>query len=372
MLEPTKLRDPFQGPDGLARGIRETSKQQRRLGVCTAKLPDYAMAATETLTFTLPDGRRLGYGIYGDASAKATTFYFHGFPGSHHEALIISAAAAEQGLRIISPSRPGGGGSDYHEGRSLTDFANDTLSLADHLKLDRFSSKSHPPPREERDTNYAVVIAVSGGAPYGLAAAHSLPHTRMMGLVLVCGIYPISLGLEGMAFSNRAIFWLSPWLPQGLLARLFSSQLPATSPPKDGTDGSSGPDEFERALDATMRSRSGPDVAAWAAPDPTLRRAVTESVRGAMEHGGAAAAQEAKLLSRAWEFALADVKLPAGRVVMFHGTEDVNVGLPMASKAAALIGGGEGVELRVKEGEGHASLGVNCVKEIVGLAKEWA
>ena len=81
----------------------------------------------------LDDGRTLSYGEYGDPHAEPV-FYFHGWPGSRHEGQLI----AHPGLRVIAPERPGMGGSDFQPGRTLLDWADDVVKLADGLGLPRF------------------------------------------------------------------------------------------------------------------------------------------------------------------------------------------------------------------------------------------
>lgn len=58
------------------------------------------------------------------------------------------------GVRYIAPSRPGVGGSDALEGRSVRDFARDVGELVDALGISRFA-----------------VVGVSAGGPYALAVA---------------------------------------------------------------------------------------------------------------------------------------------------------------------------------------------------------
>ena len=67
-------------------------------------------------SISLPDGRKLAYSEYGDRHGKPV-IYFHGFPGSRVEGLLMDAAAKWLGLRIVAPDRPGFGRSDFQAGR---------------------------------------------------------------------------------------------------------------------------------------------------------------------------------------------------------------------------------------------------------------
>ena len=117
----------------------------------------------------LPDGRNLSYIEYGKKEGYPV-MYFHGTPSSCLEPLMIGAEAfMKHNIRVISPSRPGMGRSDVHKNRTFITWAQDTLALADHLKLDRFA-----------------ILGYSGGAPYTLACALKIPE-RLTSAVIVSG-----------------------------------------------------------------------------------------------------------------------------------------------------------------------------------------
>lgn len=112
------------------------------------------------------EGRHLAWLEFGDPEGRPV-LWFHGTPGSADEAVLTSVAAREHGLRVISPSRPGMGGSTRHPGRRVADWAFDVATLADHLGLDRFT-----------------VIGMSGGGPHALACAARLGD-RLSGVGLI-------------------------------------------------------------------------------------------------------------------------------------------------------------------------------------------
>jgi hypothetical protein len=89
-------------------------------------------------TLTLPDGRKLGYAQYGSLTGRPI-IYQHGLPGSRLEAAGFNDLGLELGARIIALDRPGMGWSSPKPGRTLLDHPKDVESLADHLKLDRYS-----------------------------------------------------------------------------------------------------------------------------------------------------------------------------------------------------------------------------------------
>ena len=126
---------------------------------------------TESQTFGLKDGRLLGYGEWGDSDG-IPVFLFHGTPGSRILTRAFDAAARDKGFRLIGVDRPGYGLSTFQEGRTILDFPNDVVELADHLGIDNFHT-----------------MGGSGGGPYVLACAHAFPERIVSGLVM-CGAGP--------------------------------------------------------------------------------------------------------------------------------------------------------------------------------------
>ncbi|TDZ25660.1 hypothetical protein Cob_v001267 [Colletotrichum orbiculare MAFF 240422] len=139
-----------------------------------------------TKTFTLPDGRTLGYSQYGLSTGKPI-FYCHGLPGSRVEAGHLHEAALETGARIIATDRPGIGLSTFQPGRTLLDHPKDLAHLAAHLKLDQFG-----------------VMGASGGGPYALACARTMARDQLKAVAVVCGIGPPDIGMSGAGW----LHWL--------------------------------------------------------------------------------------------------------------------------------------------------------------------
>ncbi|KAI6091689.1 Alpha/Beta hydrolase protein [Hypoxylon rubiginosum] len=303
-------------------------------------------------SLVLPDGRTLCYTTFAPASSSSalgqlehedqlqrTVFYFHGYPGTYHEGLPFHEAASRKGIRVVGITRPGFGGSTHAPNRSLLSFTDDVLAVADHLHIERFA-----------------VVGMSGGCPYALACLYSLPRGRLLGAMVVSGMYPASLGLDGMMFMNKVIFTLSPWIPNPVLSLIFDTALGklARDPAR--------PEKLAKELAASMESRTAEDGAAIHMHDDKFLKALAESTRDAFRHGGEGSAWEAKLFSKPWGFELKDLKPQKGKLVLWHGSKDVNVPVQMAEKAAALI---PNVDLRVEKEEAHVSLIVKKLDEIV-------
>ncbi len=120
---------------------------------------------------TLPDGRALSYETYGDSDGTPLLFQ-HGTPGSAVLGSLFADNAAEAGVRIVAPSRPGSGDSDPAPDTGYGDWPADAVALLDHLEIDR-----------------AAVAGFSGGCPFAVHLAAARPE-RVRGLTLVGGPVP--------------------------------------------------------------------------------------------------------------------------------------------------------------------------------------
>ena len=163
------------------------------------------MDDTTASTIRLQDGRRLGYADLGDAGGTPV-FYFHGFPSSRLEACMVEEHARRLGVRLLAVDRPGYGLSDDLPGRTIPDWPDDVVALADALGLERFA-----------------VVGSSGGGPYAIACAarirlvlnesrRRLPERPMMRVIFY--FYPVR-GRRGteriIGHYSKAIYEFSLW-----------------------------------------------------------------------------------------------------------------------------------------------------------------
>ncbi|GAB1316830.1 Putative hydrolase YcgS [Madurella fahalii] len=302
---------------------------------------------SETQYFILSDQRRIAFAVYGASNASLTVLYFHGTPSSHHEAFLLSEAGRRYGIRIISPSRPGSGGSDFRPDASLLDYPDDILALVDHLRIPRFG-----------------IIAVSGGAPYAFACWKRISRSRLTGLGIIAGIYPVAtLGTDGMKLPSRLMLRIATWFPW-IVAWLIDKQLGAVARDKDEK-------KMEALLVADMRQDSSVgqnEKVAWEAARPEIRRAIVTSVREGVKYGGKGIAWEMRLLGSRWGFDLDEIQPNRkGELVMWHGDADANVPLVMVERAAARLG--KHAELRIIEGQGHGTLTLHKADEVMSTMK---
>ena len=135
--------------------------------------------------FDLADGRRLEAFLVGwdttDDSAPVVVDH-HGTPGCGHPGRLLVAAAADRGLRVLAPTRPGYGRSTRQPGRSVAAVAADVAVLLDQLGVAT-----------------ATVFGGSGGGPHSLATAALLPG-RITACATVAGVGPYqAAGLDFLA-----------------------------------------------------------------------------------------------------------------------------------------------------------------------------
>ncbi|MCA9771191.1 MAG: alpha/beta hydrolase [Myxococcales bacterium] len=238
----------------------------------------------------LPDGRRIGYALYGDPAGTPLLF-FHGTPGSRLLARFLDKPARARGIRVVAPDRPGYGLSTRHPGATLLDGPIDVEALADALGIQRFA-----------------LLGVSGGGPHALALAWKRPK-RVTRLGLASSVGPVAEGAvwEGLSDGYRLNYRVhreASWL-----VRLFATGADAalrTLP--DGI--------LERLLASGPRA----DRALWARAD--LREILLEDMTEGLEQGPEATARELATLAQPWGFDPAEITVPT---VLWHGERDFNV-----------------------------------------------
>lgn len=124
------------------------------------------------LQVDLADGRTVEVGSYGDDNGTPV-FAFHGTPTSNTSWAIVDQSAAERGVRVLAPNRPGIGRSDPRPLPLVASYAREVADLADRLDLTRFP-----------------VVGHSGGGPFALACAALLPDD-ITAVATVAGVGPL-------------------------------------------------------------------------------------------------------------------------------------------------------------------------------------
>lgn len=151
-------------------------------------------------TLTLPDGRTLGYAIYGtDSSDAPTILCIHGYGDNRLSGGFFAPQAEDLGVRLISIDRPGWGLSSTHMGSSALDLAEDIKCLVKELHLRSYG-----------------LIGVSGGGPSALACAYALPKEQLKSVTMLIACGPWN---ETTLRHSHIVPWLY-WQVMGLSTRL--------------------------------------------------------------------------------------------------------------------------------------------------------
>lgn len=301
----------------------------------------------ENENIQLEDGRKLSYATYGSPVPRTTVFYMHGFPSSRYEGKLWHSACTKHMIRLIAPDRPGIGFSTYQSNRKILDWPADVLSLADCLKISQF-----------------YILAVSGGAPYALACIKMIPKSRLLGVSVVSGVYPLKFGTAGMLLQSRVLYWIAPWLT-GLTSLLFDASMGKAARCSD-------PQVFEDMLEQEVNNRHAGDQAAM--KDPKHWPTYVAMMREAFAHGSRGASWEARLNGSEWGFELSQLYIDSDigcPLTLWHGAQDMNCPAAMAKKAKALM---PGSDLHVIDGEGHVSFifqqADNILDNLIGIEEE--
>ena len=272
-----------------------------------------------------PDGRSIEVLVEGSPDGFPLV-YHSGTPSGVAPFPLLHVAARERGLRVVTYSRPGYGGSTARPGRTVADAAADVATILDALGAGRF-----------------VTLGWSGGGPHALACAALLPD-RCLAAATLAGVAPYAAPgpsdwLGGMAAENVEEFtaatqgaevltaWLTPVAAK--LAAVTTEDLAASM-------GGLVSQPDIAALEGGLATNTLPHLAA--------------SFRHAMASGVAGWRDDDLAFVAGWGFDLASISVP---VSIWQGDEDRMVpythGLWLAANIPA-------ARNHLHPGEGHLSL----------------
>ncbi|KAK6351003.1 hypothetical protein TWF718_004181 [Orbilia javanica] len=286
----------------------------------------------------LSNGRTLTYRTYGPQNGTPL-FYLHGSPSSSLEAAALVPHLSSRNIRIIAPNRPGFGQSSQHPNRKITDHARDVMAIADSLGIQKFR-----------------VMGLSGGGPYSLACAHSIPAERLTGVGVIAGTAPWKLNpTKGMDWHGWMRFHLVRYLSwtfnTAYLRRSFDNKLKSWSVEERR--------EFWRkdvqntAIDLGEKDKV-------VAQSKEAVEEIVDCTMEAFELGCEGAMQDSVLLVADWDFELGDIRFD--NVRLYFGTEDRSTPIHGARAMKKAIKGAKLVEY---EGDGHFSILVDRGAEIL-------
>jgi pimeloyl-ACP methyl ester carboxylesterase len=297
------------------------------------------------LTFTLPDGRTLGYALYGSSSPDAfQLFYFHSYPCSRLEASILASHALELNIRLICPDRPGIGLSSPQAKRKILDWPADVIALANYLQLPTFS-----------------IIAYTLGAQYALACLYALPRERLRGVEIMAGYFPPRLSVVQQV-SIVAFKPMYHVLNAGISHAIGSAinfQFGRLAREAD-------PRAFYEECEKDMKLRPEIERTALQGVEKLL---LWEPMREALRPDvtGKAFEWEMKLQTGKWGFELNE-GCDWSRVTVWHGSADPNVPIDNVMLAVDKMR----CELKLLQGQGHAGVLVYYGKTIMEHALQKA
>lgn len=254
---------------------------------------------------TLKDGRKLGYIEYGNPHGMPI-FLLHGTPGSRIFGLEDEPILEEEGLRVITPDRPGYGQSDPLKNRTIKSFSRDVEELANYLNIEKFH-----------------VAGVSGGGPYTLACAQVLPD-KVLSATLIASAAPLEMKdfFKGMSPGNKFIFKISKYFPQMLLPiykyaahwyRKNAEKLVDAMKPQLC--------EWDRKILEELESKN-------------RMEGFVDHLREAYRQGAVGAYSDTVLVSKNWGV---DFKVITTPIFMWHGESDTLVPISPAKRFSELL-----------------------------------
>ncbi|HTU74022.1 MAG TPA: alpha/beta hydrolase [Trebonia sp.] len=283
---------------------------------------------TEVSRIQLPDRRWLDLRVSGPADGVPLVFH-HGTPGARTAFRAIEKAVHSRGLRLVTMSRPGYGGSTSQAGRQVVDVVADTGAVLDEIGASR-----------------CVVAGWSGGGPHALACGARLPATAAV--LVIAGVAPFEAdGLDwmaGMGEENVAEFSTALKGEDELRSYLLG----AREYLKDATaaDLITGLETILPEVDrASLTGEFGQDMVA------SFAEALREGVEGWLEDDLA--------FARPWGFDLAEISVPA---TIWQGSEDLMVPFAHGQWLAAHV---PGAVAHLEDGEGHVSVAVGLLDRML-------
>ena len=277
----------------------------------------------------LADGRLLDIRVSGPADGTPFVMH-HGTPGSLVPFRSLEAAVHRRGLRMVTYSRAGYGGSTRKLSRAVADIAPDIEALLEHLGAER-----------------CVALGWSGGGPHALASAALLP-ARVAGVTLLAGVGPY--GQEDLDF----------------LAGMGQDNIEEFGAALDGID-TLAPALEEAAI--AMRGASLAElVESMATLLPDVDRAAIKGETGedlvadtdeAVRKGAAGWIDDDLAFAKPWGFDPASISAPT---FLWQGDADLMVPFAHGRWLADRI---PGAVAHLLPGEGHFSIFVNRVDEVL-------
>lgn len=238
----------------------------------------------------LNDGRFISYEIYGNPKGKPV-FYFHGWPASCLSATPLHIPAQSLDLRIIALDRPGYGFSTFQPSRTLLDWPDDVIEIANYFKLKRFS-----------------IIGTSGGGPYVCACAYKIPQ-RITTAIITAGLGPLNNLTSHLEKEQQIYLYMWKWVYKLSLPILFFYNKTIRFWPS-----------LYFFVTNTRRSKSDQQLF----NKRSIRNLIISTAKRAFYQGFEGPWQDIKIYSNPWGF---DLKNVNKKIFLWHGHDDKSVPL---------------------------------------------
>jgi len=282
------------------------------------------------------EDRQIGFAEFGDPVGRAV-FWLHGTPGARRQIPMEARVYAEQAnIRLIGLDRPGIGSSTPYRYGCVREFADDLRAIADTLGIDRMA-----------------VVGLSGGGPYTLGCAASMPD-RVVAAGVIGGVAPtvgpdaIGGGLMGNLGTRVAPLLQVAGSPIGVAAStLIKFIKPVASPAVD------------------LYGRVSPEADRRLLARPEIKAMFLDDLLNGSRKQLAAPFCDIVVFARDWGFRLGEITLP---VRWWHGDADHIVPFRHGEHVVSLL---PDAELYTMPGESHLA-GLGRAEEILRtLMKVW-
>ncbi|HKJ96465.1 MAG TPA: alpha/beta hydrolase [Thermoplasmataceae archaeon] len=279
--------------------------------------------------FSVSSGSRKLNALETGASRGIPVFFLHPAPGSRVMYKPQVDNANNTGVRLISYSRPGYGGSEREEGRNISGAAEDVLAIADDLGIERFG-----------------VIGYAEGAPHALSCAAREPE-RVVAISAISGYAPFNA--EGFDFfagmGDYATKDFNMLLNKD--QKWEESNLQAVETLRQSTR--------DRLVQLIGSMYSEADAKAVS---DDLVDFMIDSVLDGCSEGIDGVREDRLALTRLWGFDVGSIRVPTQ---IWHGEQDTVVPIQHSQWLASEI---PGAEVHLEGDEGHLSTFVNNINDV--------
>jgi pimeloyl-ACP methyl ester carboxylesterase len=264
----------------------------------------------------LKSGRTLSFSEFGNISSKRVILYCHGFPGTGEEVGLAHKSALENDIRIIAPTRPGIGYSDYDPERAILTWPKLIEELLAALNIEQFN-----------------LLGISAGTPYALSCIATF-GPRIERCLIVSGMGPpASVDLSArMSVMSRIPLWCAYHLPIISASMITLLSIAAKNSPRTLL----GAYQFFMSKDdqrVLKKSR--------------IAECLLKNLELALHQGARGIRHDFRLMTNEWGYPLENIDFP---ITIYHGDEDNLVPLAIAQQNSLAL---KKSVLKVFPGKGH-------------------